>query len=181
MTIAAPQLGSRKDKPGAILDTTNPFVTICSDDGIRHMRHRPTHELDQVHQTMPGKRFPVPTDVELEILNVLWDRGPSTVRQVHNELAAARDSGYSTTLKMMQVMLDKNLLRRDDSVRPQVYRPAEPRKKTQTRMLDRLVQRAFGGSLGRLLMTALSSRRVSPQELTEIKRLIRQVQHGRAE
>lgn len=123
---------------------------------------------------MPRKRLPGPTQVELEILNVLWDRGPSTVRQVHNELAAERDTGYSTTLKMMQVMLEKGLLERDESVRPQLYRPAESREKTQMRMLDRLVQGAFGGAMSTLLINAISSKRVSPEELKEIKRIIRQ-------
>jgi BlaI family penicillinase repressor len=130
---------------------------------------------------MSRKSLPNPTSVELEILNVLWDRGPSTVRQVHNDLAATRDTGYSTTLKMMQVMQEKGLLRRDESVRPQVYRPAKAQEKTQMQMLDRLVQGAFGGAMGKLMVRALSSHSASPEELREIKRLIREVERKQKE
>lgn len=122
---------------------------------------------------------PTPTDVELEILNVLWQLGPSTVREVHNVLLATRDTGYSTTLKMMQVMLEKGLLQRDESERPQVYRPVEAQEKTQQRMLDRLVQGAFGGAMDRLLMRAISNVRTSPEDLREIKRWIREAEKER--
>ena len=98
-----------------------------------------------------------PTEVELQILGVLWDAGPSTVRQVHLSLADQRDTGYSTTLKMMQVMLEKGLLRRDESVRPQMYRAAKSRKRTQLRMLDDLTQRAFRGSAKRLVTAEFAS------------------------
>ena len=117
---------------------------------------------------------PQPTGVELEILRALWRLGAGTVRQVHRALAERRTTGYSTTLKMMQVMRDKGLLLRDDSVRPQVYRPAATRERTQLQLLDDLVQKAFGGSAAKLLMQALSAKRVSPQELKEIEELIRQ-------
>ena len=123
---------------------------------------------------MPRTDVPQPTEVELEILRVLWRLGSGTVRQVHQALAAGRrTTGYSTTLKMMQVMRDKGLLLRDDSVRPQIYRPRATQEKTQLQLLDDLVHRAFGGSAGRLLVRALSARRVSPDELAEIKKLIR--------
>lgn len=115
---------------------------------------------------------PSPTPVELAILQVLWARGPSTVRQIHNALKAERDTGYSTTLKMVQVMTDKGLLLKDDSLRPQVYRPAQPQERTQLRLIDELIQRAFGGSAADLVMRAASAKRISPQELAEIKRLI---------
>ena len=115
-----------------------------------------------------------PTDVELEILAVLWELGPSTVRQVHRVLAAAKGTGYSTTLKMMQVMRDKGVLMCDDSVRPQVYRPAASRERTETRLVDDLIARAFGGSAGRLVMRALGAKRVGADELREIQRLIDQ-------
>src|SRR5689334_20543204 len=89
-----------------------------------------------------------PTDVELAILRVLWARGPSTVREVHVALQDQpdRETGYSTTLKMMQVMLEKGLLRRDDSVRPQVYTPAQAEEQTQRQMVANLLQKVFGGS-----------------------------------
>ena len=115
---------------------------------------------------------PSPTPVELAILQVLWDLGPSTVRQVHNALRAERDTGYSTTLKMVQVMTEKGLLQKDDSVRPQVYRPAQTREKTQLRLIDELIQRAFAGSASELVLRAASAKRISPGELAEIKKLI---------
>ena len=127
---------------------------------------------------MSPRDLPHPTDVELEILNVLWNRGSSTVREVHNELLRERDTGYSTTLKMMQVMREKGLLKRDDSVRPQVYRPVESQEKTQLRLLDRLVQGAFGGAMSRLLVRALSDHRASASELAEIKQLIRDAEQS---
>lgn len=120
---------------------------------------------------------PRPTDVELEILRVIWETGPATVRQVHrawSQREGRGDTGYSTTLKMMQVMRDKGLLVRDDSVRPQVYRPAEARERTEGRLLDDLIRRAFGGSAARLVMRAMSNKRVSQEELAEIQKLLRQ-------
>ncbi len=112
-----------------------------------------------------------PTEVELQILNVLWEGGPLSVRDVHEVLLQERDTGYSTTLKMMQVMLEKGLLVRDESVRPQVYQPAKPREETQLQMLDGLAQRVFQGSAMRLVMRMVSSGRLSTEELEEIQRL----------
>jgi predicted transcriptional regulator len=119
--------------------------------------------------TNPPQR---PTDVELEILRVLWDLGPSTVRAVHRALATRKETGYSTTLKMMQVMRDKGLLVRDDSVRPQVYRTAATRERTEGQLVDDLVRRAFGGSASRLVLRALAAKRVSREELADIQKLI---------
>lgn len=117
-----------------------------------------------------------PTDVELQILGVLWEHGPCTVRQVHDALAEHRDTGYSTTLKMMQVMLDKGLLTRDEGVRPQLYAAARSRPETQVQMVDDLTQRAFRGSAMRLVMRMVSSGRLSAEELAEIQRLAREAQ-----
>ena len=120
-----------------------------------------------------------PTETELEILQVLWQQGPSTVRQVHNALKDRRDTGYSTTLKMIQVMIDKGLLLKDESVRPQVFRPAQPEEKTQLELLDSLIQRGFGGSAMKLVLRALSSKRVTQKELSEAKKLIDQSGKGK--
>ena len=117
-----------------------------------------------------------PTEVELQILGVLWELGPSTVRQVHRALAPQRDTGYSTTLKMMQVMLDKGLVRRNDTVRPQVYRAAKSKPQTQVQMLDDLTQKVFGGSAKRLVMQMVSTGRLSPEEMAEIQRLAESVE-----
>jgi BlaI family transcriptional regulator, penicillinase repressor len=121
---------------------------------------------------MPRHPTPRPTDVELQILEVLWRRGASSVRQVHDTLAADRDTGYSTTLKMMQVMREKGLLVRDDSVRPQLYAAAESLERTQLQMVDDLVHRAFRGSARKLLMRMLSANRVRPEELAEMQKLV---------
>jgi BlaI family transcriptional regulator, penicillinase repressor len=129
---------------------------------------------------MPRKPSPQPTEVELAILRALWDaqrpapaKHPGlTVREVHDALAAHRDTGYSTTLKMMQVMHEKGLLTRDDSLRPQRYRPALAEAQTQRDMVNDLIDRAFGGSAANLVMRAVEGR-VSPDELDQIKRLLR--------
>ena len=117
-----------------------------------------------------------PTDVELQILEVLWQCGPRTVRQVHDSLAANRDTGYSTTLKMMQVMRDKGLLLRDDTVRPQLYSAAATCEQTQLQMVDDLIQRVFRGSANKLVQRMLSAKRVKPDELKEIQRLVNDAQ-----
>lgn len=127
---------------------------------------------------MPRYPSSGPTDVELQILDVLWQRGPSTVREVHQALSGQRDAGYSTTLKMLQVMREKGLVVRDESVRPQRYRPEKTQKQTQLQMLDELTQKAFGGSAAKLLMRMLSARRVSPTELDEMQRLIHEAREG---
>jgi predicted transcriptional regulator len=112
--------------------------------------------------------------VELQILETLWQRGSSTVRQVHDALAADRDTGYSTTLKMMQVMREKGLLLRDDSVRPQLYDAAVGREQTQLLMVDDLINKAFRGSAQKLLMRILSANRVRPEELAEMQKLVQE-------
>ena len=124
---------------------------------------------------MPWHPSPRPTDVELKILTVLWQHGPCTVRQVHDILALQRDTGYSTTLKMMQVMKEKGLVTRDESVRPQLYRAVETREQVELKMLDDLSSRVFGGSAAKLVMRMLSARRVSPDELAEMQRSIKEV------
>lgn len=129
---------------------------------------------------MARKPSSQPTEVELNILTVLWDRGSSTVRQVHDALSEQRDTGYSTTLKMMQVMHQKGLLKRDDTVRPQLYRPMQSAQKTQRGLTNDLIQKAFGGAASRLLVQALSARDISDDELTEIKELIRKIEEERS-
>jgi len=127
---------------------------------------------------MPRHPSTQPTDVELRILNALWELGPSTVREVHRALSPDRDDGYSTTLKMLQVMREKGLVLRDDSVRPQRYCAAKTKQETQLQMLDALTQKAFGGSAASLMMRMLSGRRVSTEELEEIERLIQEAREG---
>jgi predicted transcriptional regulator len=112
-----------------------------------------------------------PTDAELAILGVLWDRGPSTVRQVHDALSA-RETGYTTTLKLMQIMAEKGLVVRDESARTHVYDTRVDRDETQRQLVSDLVDRAFGGSAAALVMQALSAHPASVEEIAEIQRLI---------
>jgi predicted transcriptional regulator len=114
----------------------------------------------------------LPTTSELEILQVIWTRGPSTVRDVFRTLAAEREVGYSTVLKFMQIMTDKGLLIRDETVRPQLYRPGQPQRSTQRSLVRDLVGRAFAGSSGRLALQALSDRRSTPEERRQIRQLL---------
>jgi predicted transcriptional regulator len=113
-----------------------------------------------------------PTEVELQILRVLWELNSATARQIHVRLAADRDTNYSTTVKMLSVMLDKDLIRRDDSVRPQVFRAVLTQAKAQRSMLRDLVQRVYDGSTGSLVLRALESQRASAEELAQIRKLL---------
>jgi BlaI family transcriptional regulator, penicillinase repressor len=121
-----------------------------------------------------------PTDAELEILRVLWERGPSTVRQVHESLASGRDTGYTTTLKLMQIMADKGLVTRDETSRTHVYAARATQETTQRQLVNDLVQRAFGGSAAELVMRALATHKTSADELDEIRRLIDDAREGRS-
>jgi predicted transcriptional regulator len=113
---------------------------------------------------------PLPTERELAILRVLWDRGPSSVREVHE--AFDRSVGYTGVLKLLQVMAAKGLVRRDESGRAHVYQAAEPRERTEARLVRRLADGAFGGSTVDLVMRALSVKRASPAELRRIRQLL---------
>ncbi|MCH2160399.1 MAG: BlaI/MecI/CopY family transcriptional regulator [Phycisphaerales bacterium] len=113
-----------------------------------------------------------PTDSECLVLSVIWEMKSATVRQVHDRINEQRDMGYTTVLKFMQIMTEKRLLERDATVRPQVYRAAEPRQKTQKTILSDILDRAFGGSSGALALQALSMRKSTPEELKELRELL---------
>ncbi len=115
---------------------------------------------------------PRPTDAELEILTVLWSRGPSTVRAVHETIAGRKPTQYTTVLKLMQIMAEKGLVRRDVKQRAHIYEAARPREWTQRQLAGDLLQRAFHGSARSLLLGALSSRKASKKELAELRRLL---------
>jgi predicted transcriptional regulator len=123
--------------------------------------------------------LPRPTDAELEILRVLWERGPSTVRQVHEALAGTRETGYTTTLKLMQIMAEKGLVTRDESSRTHIYAARVSQEHTQRQLLNHLVDRAFGGSAAELVLRALSTRKSSDEELREIRKLIDEAREAR--
>jgi predicted transcriptional regulator len=113
-----------------------------------------------------------PTDSELEILQVLWEKGDATVREVHEELSGTKDCGYTTTLKLMQIMFDKGLVLRDDSNRTHIYRANVSKEKTQQQLVDKMVNALFSGSHSQLVMQALGSRTPSREELDEIQQLL---------
>lgn len=124
--------------------------------------------------------LPRPTDGELAILRVLWARGPSTVRQVHDVLSRERPTAYTTALKLLQIMTEKGLVRRDDRDRTHVYEARLTEEQTQRQLVRDLVDRAFGGSAARLVVQALSGR-ASAEELGEIRKLIEARREGHDE
>jgi predicted transcriptional regulator len=156
-------------------------------------------ELEKAAQikemTMARKKSPGPTDRELAILGVLWERGPSTVREVHEALDPDARTGYTTTLKLMQIMVEKGLLVRDEepsestgsqttshgsrpdtSRRGHIYRPTLSEERTQKQLVGDLLDRVFAGSAAKLVMRALSARKVPPKELKRIREMLDQME-----
>jgi len=121
-------------------------------------------------------RSPRPTDSELSLLRVLWGRGPSTVREVQEVLSAEKPTGYTTVLKLMQIMTDKGLVVRDERKRTHIYRARVPAEQTQQQLVADLLDRAFEGSADQLVMRALSAKRVSPEELARIRALLDEIE-----
>jgi BlaI family transcriptional regulator, penicillinase repressor len=121
---------------------------------------------------MVDRQPPRPTDAELAILAVLWERGPSTVRDVHDELNRHTPTGYTTVLKLLQIMTEKGLVVRDEAQRAHIYESRYSEQKTQRQLLSDLVDRAFGGSAAKLVMQALSGRKANSDELNLIRGLL---------
>ena len=121
---------------------------------------------------------PRPTDAELAILNVLWAQGACTVRDVHERLSQERDMGYTTVLKLMQIMFDKGLVTRDESQRSHIYKARQKEQTTQRMLVTDLLARAFGGSTEKLVMQALAAKKASKDELAEIRRLLDELEGG---
>jgi predicted transcriptional regulator len=121
-----------------------------------------------------SQKYVKPTESELEILQILWKNGTATVRDVHEELAQSKEVGYTTTLKLMQIMHEKGLVKRDESMRTHVYQAAVNKEKTQKHLLTKMIDSLFGGSSTQLVLQALGSgeRNVSAEELEEIQKLI---------
>jgi predicted transcriptional regulator len=126
----------------------------------------------------PSRRRP--TEAELAILNVLWESGPQSVRDVQRVLDADKPTGYTTVLKLLQIMTSKGLVARDDAVRPQIYRARSSRRNTQRQLVRHLVQRAFGGSVKTLVLQALAGGRSSPAELAEIEAILDRSEKAKA-
>jgi predicted transcriptional regulator len=127
---------------------------------------------------MKRSTLPRPTDTELAILRALWRLGPSTVRQVQHELAQDAPTGYTTALKMLQIMTEKGLVSRDTRERTHVYRATLPEEETQTQLVKDLAERAFGGSARQLMLRALAVDRTSTKELEQIRRLLDRLEGG---
>lgn len=117
-----------------------------------------------------------PTKSELEILQVLWDIGPSTVREVNNELLKQKDVNYTTTLKLMQIMADKGILKRDESQMKHIYHVAEAEEKTKDHLLNRFVDTMYQGSTGKLVMQLLGNKKTSKQDLQQIRDLLNKLE-----
>ena len=121
---------------------------------------------------MSATKLIKPTESELEILQILWTRGIATVREVHEELAATKDVGYTTTLKLMQIMNEKGLVKRDDSMRTHVYQAAVNKEKTQKHLLGKMIDSLFGGSSTQLVIQALGENKANPEEIEKIQALL---------
>ena len=119
-----------------------------------------------------ASKYVKPTESELEILQILWIKGIATVREVHEELIKGKDIGYTTTLKLMQIMHEKGLVKRDESMRTHVYQPAVNKERTQKHLLTKMIDSLFGGSSTQLVLQALGENKVSAAELEEIQTLL---------
>jgi len=113
-----------------------------------------------------------PTESELEILQILWDKEQATVREVHEELSKTKDSGYTTTLKLLQIMFEKGLVTRDESNKTHIYTPAISRQRTQKQFLDKMINTLFEGSSTQLVLQALGNQKASKDELDEIQKYL---------
>jgi len=125
---------------------------------------------------MARKKTTGPTDRELAILSVLWEKGSGTVREVHEALHQEIETGYTTTLKLMQIMVEKGLLVREDDGRRHIYQPASSEEKTQKQLVQDLLDLVFAGSAEKLVMRALSAKKVSPKELKRIREMIDEIE-----
>jgi len=121
---------------------------------------------------MSSPKYIKPTESELEILQVLWEKGLASVREVHEELSKTKEAGYTTTLKLMQIMNEKGLVKRDDSVKTHIYQPAVSREKTQKHLLSKMINTLFGGSATELVIQALGNHKATADELDEIQKVL---------
>ena len=127
---------------------------------------------------MAAKQIVRPTKLELAILKVLWEAGPRSVREIHKILDEGKPTGYTTVLKMLQIMTEKGLVERDEAVRPQIYRARYSQEQTQRHLVSDLMQRAFGGSVKALVMQALASKKSSAKDLEAIEKLLDRIEGG---
>ena len=126
---------------------------------------------------MSATRYIRPTESELEILQVLWAKQTASVRDVHEELSKTKEAGYTTTLKLMQIMHEKGLVKRDDSIKTHIYQAAVTREKMQKHMLGKMINTLFGGSATELVLQALGNHKASAGELEEIQKLLTEMKN----
>jgi BlaI family transcriptional regulator, penicillinase repressor len=126
---------------------------------------------------MSSPKYIKPTESELEILQVLWHKGLASVREVHEELSKSKEAGYTTTLKLMQIMNEKGLVKRDDSVKTHIYQPAVSREKTQKHLLSKMINTLFGGSATELVIQALGNHKTTADELAEIQKVLSEMKN----
>ncbi|MGN6193630.1 MAG: BlaI/MecI/CopY family transcriptional regulator [Ginsengibacter sp.] len=126
---------------------------------------------------MTNSKFSKPTESEMEILQVLWELGPSTVREVHDVLSETKDSGYTTTLKLMQIMNEKGLLNRNDESKTHVYSSAVKKESVQKQVVSKMINGLFKGSSAKLVMHALGNHRASKEEIMEIKKYLDEIEN----
>ena len=119
-----------------------------------------------------------PTESEMEILQVLWDKGSSTVREVHEVLSETKDSGYTTTLKLMQIMTDKGLLKRNDEAKSHIYSATVKKESIQKQVVSKMINSFFKGSSAKLVMHALGNHKASEEEITEIKKYLKTMENA---
>lgn len=124
---------------------------------------------------MDTEKFLKPTESEMEILQVIWNKGQASVREVHESLLTHKDIGYTTTLKLMQIMFEKGLLYRDDSSRTHIYRPALSQEKAQKHLISKMINTLFSGSPASLVLQVLGSHKTSEDELKKIEHLLEQI------
>jgi len=129
---------------------------------------------------MARKKNIRPTDAELRILNVLWRRGPCTVHDVQQALSHSKPTGYTTALKLMQIMHEKGLLKRDETRRPHIYRPQASMDRAKSQMLSDFIERVFEGSTQKLVAQALSAKRTTPEELQQIRDLLDEIEGSKS-
>lgn len=147
--------------------------SVCATVEVRKFSLTATKRF--VYSVVVKKKPPKPTASELEILEVLWRIGPATVRDVHKELT---DVGYTTVLKLLQIMTEKRLVERDDRERAHIYRPALKQEDTQRQIVSEVLEKVFGGSASQLVLRALSAKKASKQELTEIREMLDRMEQG---
>ncbi len=139
---------------------------------LNQLSYERNRKLIQIFWVMTNVKTIKPTESELEILQVLWQKGQATVREVHEEMTATKEIGYTTTLKLMQIMNEKGLVHRDDSARTHIYKAATNKEHTQKFLLNKVISNLFCGSPSQLVMQALGNHKVSNEELTQIQFLI---------